>query len=784
MMKRLFDRRKLFSTVLNIAGMAVALGTFTAINIQVRYDWGYDNYPGADCIWRMELSEDEGNKVYSAHMSRPVIENIKDADPQVLAVTAFQSSGMHKERFTLAKGDGNARSYRLAITDGSVAEVFPFEFVQGSPSGYSAENDCIISRSAAQELFGNENPVGRTIWQDGSEMRIAAVFKDFPANSTIPDILVNMGDRQIGDYSEWNMMCYMRLREGTSGEQVRKSLFGKTAYLYDLDLSSLDGEELSQMQESLRLTRIHDIYFDRMMEDNLPKGNRTTTNTLFAVSLLIVLIAVINFINFSMASVPFGMKSINTRKVLGSSRSALVARQLLGSLATTLAAYVLSLVLLEALSSSSLASYISGSLRPSDNIPVLLAGLGVSVAAAFLSGIYPALYSTSFQPAIVLKGSFSLSAGGRSLRNVMTGFQYVISFVLASAALYIIVQTNYMKGYDMGFVSDQVVVASPAGDQTAFRQKMAANPDIKGVTFAGGQLVSNGKMGWGRTYDGQRIQLDVLPVSADFLDFFSLKITDGRGFVPSDELSASGTFILNETAMAKYPMLRIGARMSGHDSQNPAEIAGVVKDFNFQPMQYAIKPLALYNFGSNPWWDLSYAYVRISPRNVGETLQYIRDAVASLNPGIQPDYITVEFLDENIGSMYGKEERLSNIIVAAALLSFVIALVGVLGLVYFETQFRRREIAVKKVYGASVKDILVMFNRKYALLTLWSFIVSLPLSYAVIRMWVRDFPYQAPVPVWIFAATLAAMLAVTALTVTLRSYGAATDNPVEAIKNE
>lgn len=782
-MKRFLYGKKTFSILLNIIGMSIALVTFTAITIQVQYDWGYDdNYPGSDSIYRMELSQSEDNKVYTAHISRPIIENVKEADPNLKAATAFR--GIFKGLFTLSKGDQTTYRFTFAVTDNQVTDVFPFKFSEGDPKEYRTSGVCIISQSAAKQLYGKESPVGKSLWVDGSEQRVAAVYKDFPVNCSIPDVIINMGDSQLNDNSEWNMMCYMRLNEGSDTEKVKMSLLSKIAVLYEIDTSSLTEEEIANIQNSVKITKIHDIYFNRFVEDGLPKGNITTTNTLFAISLLIIIIAIINFINFSMASVPFSIKSINTRKVFGSSRGSLVARQMLDSLAITLAAYAISLVILEILSGSVIASYISGSLKPLDNPHIVLLSLIASIAAALLAGLYPALYSTSFQPALVLKGSFSLSAKGRTLRNVMIGFQYVISFILASAALFIIVQTRYMKKYDMGFLSEQVIVATPIGSQEGFRQKMAANPQIKAVTFAGGELVSYGKMGWGRSYNGEHIQLEILPVSPDFIDFFGMQIKEGRGFSQSDELSISGTFIMNESAMARYPSLRIGARLSGHDENNPAEIVGIVKDFNFQPMQYAIKPLALYNFGAHPWWKLNYAYIRIAQGNVMETIQYIRDAIEELNPGINQDNVSVEFLDESIGNMYQKEERLSNIIIMAALLSFIIALIGVLGLVYFETQFRKREIAVKKVYGASVIEILSMFNRRYALLTITSFAVSLPFTYAAIKLWIRDFPYQSPIPLWIFAASLTAILLVTVLTVTLRSYGTATDNPVESLKNE
>lgn len=201
-------------------------------------------------------------------------------------------------------------------------------------------------------------------------------------------------------------------------------------------------------------------------------------------------------------------------------------------------------------------------------------------------------------------------------------------------------------------------------------------------------------------------------------------------------------------------------------------------------MQYGVDPLALYVFGSDPWWPLQVAYAKIDGVDVAGSLREIRDAVEEFDPTINGDEIRIQFLDESIGDLYEKERRLNSLIATAAALSLMISLIGILGMVSFETRFRRKEIAVRKVHGADTAEILKMQNRHYVLMTLICFVVAVPLLLTVMKAWVRGFAYQAPVPVWIFAVSFLAVAAVTVLTVTLQSWKAASANPVDSLHDE
>ena len=785
-MRLRFNRHKIFSTVLNIIGLTLAFSVFLILTVQVVYDTRYDlGYPDTDKIVRIEYSDPTSPGVYGVQLSRPIIEQLKGYFPQVEAVACYRYYKNNSGNFKEADTDIPGVRVRYATTDFDLLRVFPFEFVEGDTSGYRAPGTAVISERGARKVFGGQSPVGKDIRFEtkdntGYSWRIVAVYKDFPDNSSMDnELLLNIGDESLNNPSEWSYPCYMKLRTGEGMQPLLDSL----NYMFYGDGEYADYADV-------RLSNLHEAYFARdMAGDNMAKGNRTTTMTLLTVSILVLLIAIINFVNFAMASVPFSIKSINTRRVIGSTRGQQIRTQLWKALGLVLLAFILSTGVMSLVATSSFAHYISGSLMVSDNPHIILIGLGVAVITALIAGIFPARYSTSFSPAMVLKGSFSLSAKGRKMRSVLVGFQYVISFILILCSLFITVQIKYMKSYDMGFDREQTVeffVSSRIGNsRETLRQMLLENPNITDVTFAGGQVVSQGKMGWGRDYQGQRVQMDCLPVDPNFISFFGMEIAEGRDFTESDNLNPNGTFIVNQAFMAKYPFLRIGLKFTGHQSDDmPAEIVGIVKDFNFQPLQYSVAPIVLYNFGSDPWWPLTVGYAKILPGNVQETFKYIREKCAELDPTFDTSSMGLYFMDESIGQLYQKEDNLNRLITTAALISLLISVIGILGLVYFETQFRRKEIALRRVHGASVSEILAMLNRYYLIITAVCFVVAVPLAVVIIRSWVSGFPYQSPVPVWIFLVALLIIGLITVVTVTLQSRRAALRNPIDSISNE
>ena len=763
------NKHKIFSTVLNVIGLTLAFSVFLVLMVQVIYDLGYDRgYPDADKIVRVERSWDGWSGYY---LNRPTIEYLKEHTPKAEAVACFQAWGPERFKESDTEKPGILLSYALSDTD--ITRVFPFDFIQGDSSGYQAPGAVLISKSAARKLFGEESPIGKCIDYGGYPHYVVAMYKDFPKNSSMHyDLLINMGNSNIDSESEWGYSCYMKLNT-TEREAT-------------VILDSLIVDKIGYF----RLSDLHDAHFTQDIEgDYMEKANFPTTMALLSVAILVVLIAIINFINFAMAAVPFIIKGINTRRVMGSTRGQQIRVQLGRTVLLVLLSFGLSVGILSLLATSPFAANISGSLKVEDNLPLVFAGLGVAVATALVAGIFPARYSTSFNPALVLKGSFALSAKGRAMRTVLVGFQYAISFILVICSLFITVQVKYMEGFNMGFSREEVVefsVSDEIGEcREILRQMLLENPNITDATFADRYLVATQHMGWGRDYQGEVVSMDCLPVDPNFITFFGMEVVEGRDFAESDNLNPNGTFIVNQAFMAQHPFLHIGNSFAGHmGNKMPAQIVGIVKDFNFKPLHYGVAPLVLYNFGKYPWRPLCVAYARIAPTHVQESFQYIREKCEELDPTFNASEMDIRFLDESINRLYRSEENLNRLITIAAFISLLISVIGILGLVYFETQFRRKEIALRRIHGAQVREILAMLNRYYLKITLACFVVSVPVAIVIIRRWVSGFTYQSPVPLWIFIAALALIAAITAITVTLQSRKAALRNPIESITNE
>jgi putative ABC transport system permease protein len=290
-------------------------------------------------------------------------------------------------------------------------------------------------------------------------------------------------------------------------------------------------------------------------------------------------------------------------------------------------------------------------------------------------------------------------------------------------------------------------------------------------------------MGWGRRDEGtgRDVNYDVLPVSPGFTKLLGIEIIEGRDFMPSDGETQVGVMLLNETAKKAYDMT-LESRTIGHNPNGPSTLAGFMRDFHFKPLQYGIDPMALYVGGPDYWKRLGTAYMRVDGANIGETIEYIRETIKRLAPALEVDEIPIEFLDASVGRLYEKEDRLAALITVSSLLTVFISIVGVFGLVLFEIQCRRREIAIRKVYGASVAEILSMVNRGFVVTIIVCFALAAPLAWWAFRQWQAEFAYRWPVAWWVFVVAPAVVLVVTLATVTLQSLRAARTNPVETLQ--
>ncbi len=774
------------STLINILGFGVAFAAASILLVQALWDVRYDdNFKGCEKVYRIEHNMFDRGK-FASMLSRPLIELIRYKSPEIEAMgtTGLTGNSGANQVYPVGKEEVKITTSITPI-DTSMFRIYPFEFIEGSAKDFVSKNETIISESTARKLFDKDSAVGKMVVSDyGGTLTVVGVYRDLPKNGTFcSDMFTNLDDEDMENMGEWSYSCFVKVKDAAT---VPDPSFIRNAVIEQYS-DGASEEDLEKFIYQFRLIQLHEAHYERDARSGVTCANRSVVYTLIAIALLLIVITIINFINFAFAEIPFRIKAINTRKVLGEARRSLVFRQLMHACAVALAGFALSLLLFYLFSGCPLASFVSGSLDLLDNIPLLSVMLGIAILTAIAAGLAPAFYSTSQPAALVLKGSFGTSVGGRALRNVLISVQFVLSFLFVIVAFYVRLQTDYMINKDLGFNMERVLQVQATSEmgkkKDVVENNMLNNPDILDVTFADCELVSNFRMCWsrGNTDAGELITFDVYPVDVDFLPFFGFKIIEGRDFSKADDLSEGGAFIGNKAMMDAYPgCFEVGDPFRGHASV-PGEFAGVVEDFHFKSLHHAVGPFVFMVWGQQYWRYFRVMYVKVAP---GADIKAVTSYIMENIPISDPSKIKVTPMKEYIGTSYREEKALGRLITIASLVALLIAIIGIIGLVFFETQFLRKEIAVRRVNGASVNGILRMINKKYIIVAVVSFIVAAPIAYYAIMAWRMSFAYRAPVPVWIFALSFVLVTFVTIVVVTVQSWRASNANPVESLNKE
>jgi putative ABC transport system permease protein len=405
----------------------------------------------------------------------------------------------------------------------------------------------------------------------------------------------------------------------------------------------------------------------------------------------------------------------------------------------------------------------------------------MAVFLGVLSGVYPAVYSTSFQPALVLKGSFGLTPQGRMLRNALIGVQFVASMVLIIAASFMYLQNRYLFTMPLGYDRDAIII-SDLNENTNNRRNVLINElkafsGIEDIAFAESLIGSvDQHMAWGRNYMDKQISFQCLPVSENYLDIMNISVSEGRNFREDDKETKRGKYIFNETARRQYEM-QLNTDING------SEIIGFIPDVHFSTFHTSISPMAFYIWGTENWGNrMSVACIKVKAgSNMFEAMNHVKKVFA----GIDPEYpFNVRFYDDVLETTYQKDQRMTSQITVFGIISLFMSLRGVFGLILFETRFRRREIAIRKVHGSSVEEVVGLFGKTYFFIWALCFVIACPLAYFFAGKWLDGFAYKTPLHAWVFAAGGAIVLCVTLATVSWQSYRAATQNPTRALSGE
>lgn len=790
-------RRYTASSVLNIIGMALAFASAYLILVQVNFDMSYNRkIPNAENIYRLERTPSQGGS-WTTLWDRYEPDDLCAGIPEIVAVTTISPYMLIRD-YTINR---NNNVYNLniptAASEREGLDIFGLIPVAGSFDQFTGPNTAIVSASYAKQHGLSVGDVLHT--QSNADfmdiditapITIVAIYQDIPTPSDLSkcNLILGMPPKEQTRHGQCNYNAFIQLQEGASPKAVTDKILTQLRDKYTKSGMSPEEMEFQLGINTSRLNNLKDLYFhSNNVEFAAKTGNLTTTYTLLSVAILIIVIAGINFFNFFLALVPSRIRAFNTRKVFGSSN----LRLRIGVVAETLGLVILALligaVLVLLFADSPLSDYITTDIFSADNLMLTIVLIGIVLLIGVIISLYPAYYITSFPPALVTKGNFQSSASGMLLRNILIGIQFVISTALIIVTLFINLQHRYMMNYDMGFNKDEILTVQMKPFKSyaaidAFTAKLKQNPMIVDVTFAQGDIVAPQRTSWTYTYNDQKISHTCYFVSWNFLKVMGIDMAEGRDFTKDDE-KRTGVFIFNEEAKRQFEFNLEENTFNGGPLES-ASLIGFCADFHFKPLQYQITPFAFCVSNSIQWAQLSHAYIRVAAgTNYREAMDYIHKTVHEFDPSLNEETIQVKMFDEELGVYYEAEERLAKLITIFTLLSVVISIMGVFGLVLFETQYRRKEIGIRRVNGASVQSILKMFNLQFLRITLICAAIAIPISYYFVNRWLTGFTARMPMSWWIFALAVVIICLIVVGTVTARSWKAANENPINSIQH-
>ena len=787
-------RRYRLATLLNLLGLGVAVATFYLFMTQVIYNRTYNhNIHDHEHMYRLEIYGGLFGEDWGCNICRPFVTLLKEI-PQVKDAT-YISPYINK---TDVKVGNRTITVPLINMGKPGIEFFTGKLLSGSSKTCGDGHNVIVSRSTAEKMFGTANAAGKTFEGgngDGSKntVTVVGVSEDMPDNCTLPNgVYICENESVMNEQSEWSFNVYMLLDDGANPKKVERAT--KLAFMKANGVSEKDEKKFDkEVNMKIRITPVDDIYFSGVGPND--RGNRNLVGVLTVASVFVLFIAMLNLLNFSLSEIPMRMRGINTRRVMGASIGSLRLKMIMENVMFAFVALLIGILLVVAFQrNESCMKLVSGDIHFASHI-VLAAIMAVSaLVVGALSAVVPAFYSTSFTPAMVLKGSFGLSPRGRRLRMAIMAVQFCLAFALTIYIGVMSSQSSYIFNSDYGFNKNEVFYTGLSEEaqtkKDAVRAELKKLPFVESVGFAQNAIgTSDGYMGWGRGDNEHHMVLQVLPCDYEYLRTMQLKIVEGRDFRESD--MKTGAYVLNKTAMAQYKWLvvgdSIGHQNGGWGSQSNYNIVGVCNNFKLKSMRCdnSNVAVAFVIFGPDmaQWGDrCGQVFVRVAKNQ--DKIEAKRRIAEVLNRLDGSQKYEMWFLDDDLQQTYVEEFRFISQVKLFAIICIIITIIGVFSLTMFETEYRRKEIAIRKVMGSSVGSVVRLFAMRYALPLVVAFVVAAPVGWWLSNSWLQSFAEHTPIHWWLFPLSFVLVSAVVVITVIIQSWRVATANPVESIKTE
>jgi putative ABC transport system permease protein len=797
---RNFYKHKSYS-VINILGLAIGSACCILILMYMTDELSFDNYhEKGDRIYKVLSFSTMGTttRQYASippAISPELVDSIPEVESSVRIYGPFELRAQNKNR--------DVELSELYWADPTFFKIFSHEFIQGNPETvFNNPDSIVISESLARRIFGTEDPLGKLISfeQFGSRaLQITGLIRDVPRNSHFRfqaispfqgiEHLTGNSFPLLADafYSRNRLFTYLLLREDADMQAVEHKI-GETAEAKWGELYKQKGTE-----RSYPLQKLKDIHLKSKWEGEIAEQGNITSVILFSgIAIFVLLIACFNFINLSTARSSIRAKEVGMRKVLGSFKGQLIRQFLFESIFLALFSLILGILFV----SISLPAFnrLSGKEFDSSflfNLPILAGFLGIMIISGFFAGSFPAFVLSAFKPVQVLKGQLGSTSKKSTFRKILVTVQFSISIFMIIGVITIIKQLNYIKNTSLGFNKEQMLIVPFFGrtenesDQRYedLKERLKQNPGIVSVSFSttvpGTFPGYEGFLPEGRSEE-EIVRAATFTVGYDFITTYGIELLEGRDFSKEFSTGADQVVLLNEKAARMFGWEKdaLGKNViSIRDNNIKLKIIGIVKDFHYSSLKLEITPVIL-RLDTSTFYQIS---ARLRPENVQTTIAFIEETLKEMEQGWESNYY---FIDDRFKAMYPEENKVQEIFLAFGALAVFVACLGLLGLSFFTTEQRTKEIGVRKILGASVREIVLLLSGELTKWILAANILAWPLAYFIMRNWLRNFAYRIDMGVDIFILSGSMALIIALLTISLQTIKVAMSNPVHSLRHE
>ncbi len=786
-------------TTINILGLSLGMAASVLILMFVVDELSYDKFhPDVDQLYRTDFSGKlNGNEFNMALSCAPLGLAMPEEIPEVESAIRFghwETVPMQYEELTFTEG-------HMLVAESHFFDFFGFKLLKGDPATALVGPDkVVISEENARKYFGNEDPIGKILLRGSGQnaTEVTGVIENAPANSHLTYDMILSGESwgymEDEQWSSNNLYTYFKVYPNSNMENVQTALDGMLEKYFGPEIEQYLGFSMDELRAQgnevgFGFMPLKDIHlYSNLQEEIRPPGNIQYLYIFGAISIFIILIACINFMNLATAKSANRAKEVGVRKSIGSGRSSLISQFLSESMIYSVISGGVALILIiialrpfNALSGKELSFFTL--LNPL----WILAFLGFMLLVGFMAGSYPAFYLSSFSPAAVLKGKIRKGAKRSGFRNGLVVFQFFVSISLIISSLVVYKQLKYMQEVNLGLDKENVInllhTRSLGNNAEVFKQELLANTGFKAASYAN-NLPPN--IDWTSVYRAKDTEQDFLFtvnwVDVDHLDAMGYEMAEGRFFsreFPSD----STAIIVNESAFNQIGWTELDGTqvISGFfsgDENMEREVIGVIKDFNYDNLKMNILPLVMILEHG----QAGEMAIRLNPGNISDKIDFLEETWEKYSDGAAFEY---SFIDENFDALYKSENRMGNIILVFTVLAISIACLGLFGLAAFTTEQRAKEISIRKALGASMPNLITLLSKDFTLLVLLAFLIAGPLAYYVMETyWLQNFAFKTSIGWFLIAGSGIMAVLIAWLTVSYQSFKTAASNPVDHLKSE